>query len=77
MKDSAKELLNDRRSLNEAAVVTVMFPCVYFGIHLIGWGNNIFSWWEALLVAPVQGIVYWLFTSGFRRFANEDITPTR
>lgn len=77
MKDSAKELLSDRRSLNEAATVTVMFPCVYFGIHLIGEGNNIFSWWEALLAAPVQGIVYWLFTSGFRRFANEDITPTR
>ena len=77
MKDSAKELLNDRRSLKEAVIVAILVPCVYIGMDLIGWGNGMFSWWEALLVAPVHGIVYWLFLSGFRRFANEDVTPTR
>ncbi|GAA1944094.1 hypothetical protein GCM10009689_26720 [Brevibacterium antiquum] len=73
MKDS---LLTDRRSLKEAAIVAMLFPCVYIGMDLIGWGNHMFSWWQALLVAPVVGFFYWLFLSGFRRFANEDVTPS-
>ncbi|MGO2037714.1 MAG: hypothetical protein ACTH2U_14660 [Brevibacterium sp.] len=77
MKDAIKELLNDRRSLKAAAVVTVLFPLVYFGMNLIGWGNEMFSWWETLLVAPVNGFFYWIFLSGFSRFANEDVTPAK
>ncbi|HCG55126.1 MAG: hypothetical protein ACTICI_14895 [Brevibacterium aurantiacum] len=77
MKDAIKELLNDRRSLKEAAIVAVLFPLVYFGMNLIGWGNEMFSWWETLLVAPVNGFFYWIFLSGFRRFANEDVTPSK
>lgn len=77
MKDAIKELLSDRRSLQEAAVVAVLFPLVNFGMNLIGWGNEMFSWWGTLLAAPVVGFFYWLFTSGFRRFANEDVTPSK
>ena len=73
MKDS---LLADRRSLKEAAIVAILFPCVYVGVHIIGWGNDAFSWWQVLLGAPVMGFFYWLFLSGFRRFANEDVTPS-
>lgn len=77
MGDSPKDsLLSDRRSLTEAAIVAVLVLCVYNGMDLIGWGNNMFSWWETLLIAPVNGFVYWLFTSAFRRFANEDVTPS-
>lgn len=76
MKDAIKELLSDRRSLNAAVLVTILYPCVYFGVHLIGWGNGMFSWWQTLLAAPVMGLVFWVFTSGFRRFANEDVTPS-
>lgn len=77
MKNSVKELIADRRSLKEAVIAAVIFPVVYFGVHLIGWGNEMFSWWQALLAAPIFGLFYWLFTSGFRRFANEDVTPRR
>ena len=77
MKGAITELLNDRRSLKAAAVVTVLFPLVYFGMNLIGWGNEMFSWWETLLVAPVNGFFYWIFLSGFSRFAHEDVTPAK
>lgn len=76
MKDVFKALLNDRGSLKEAVIVAVVVPCVYFGMDLVGWGNHMFSWWQTLLVGPVVGFVYWLFTSGFRRFVNEDVTPS-
>lgn len=76
MKDAIKELLSDRRSLNAAVLVTILYPCVYFGVHLIGWGNGMFSWWQTLLAAPVMGLVFWVFTSGFRRFRDEDVTPS-
>lgn len=77
MKDAIKELLKDRRSLKEAAIVAVLYLVVNFGMHLVGWGNGMFSWWQTLLAAPVIGFFYWLFLSGFRRFANEDITPPK
>ncbi|TSI15393.1 hypothetical protein [Brevibacterium aurantiacum] len=76
MKDAVRELLKDRRSLREAAIVAVLFPLVTFGMNLFGWGNGMFSWWQTLLVAPIMGFVYWLFVSGFRRFVNEDLTPS-
>lgn len=76
MKDTIKELLADRRSLKEAAAVAVLFPCVHIGMNLIGWGNHMFSWWQALLLAPVFGFVFWIFLSGFRRFRDEDVTPS-
>lgn len=69
-----KELLKDRRSLKEAAVVTVLVPLVQYLMHLIGWANGAFVWWEVLLAAPVTGLFYWLFLSGFRRFRDEDVT---
>lgn len=75
MKDALKDLLNDRRSMKEAAIVVILVPCVYFGMDLIGWGNHNFSWWGKLLAGPVVGFVYWLFLSGFRRFRDEDVTP--
>lgn len=77
MKVAIKELLNDRRSLKEAAIVAVLFPLVNFGMNLIGWGNEMFSWWQTLLVAPFVGFFYWIFLSGFSRFANEDVTPAK
>lgn len=76
MKNAIKELLADRRSLKEAAAVAVLFPCVHIGMNLIGWGNHMFSWWQALLLAPVFGFVFWIFLSGFRRFRDEDVTPS-
>ncbi|WP_240372536.1 hypothetical protein [Brevibacterium zhoupengii] len=56
--------------------MAVIYLIVNFGMHLVGWGNEMFSWWQTLLVAPVVGFFYWLFLSGFRRFANEDVTPS-
>lgn len=76
MKDVFKELLNDRGSLKEAVIVAVLVPCVYFGMDLVGWGNHNFSLWEKLLAGPVVGFVYGLFLSGFRRFRDEDVTPS-
>ena len=70
-----KKLLRDRRSLRVAAVVTVLYPLIYFGMHLLGWGNGIFYWWEVLLGAPVVGAFYWFFTASFRQFRDEDVTP--
>lgn len=76
MKNALKELLNDRRGLKEAVMVAILVPCVHIGMNLIGWGNHMFSWWQALLAGPVVGFFYWLFLSGFRRFRNEDVTPS-
>ena len=75
MKDAIKELLADRRSLKEAAVVTILVPLVRFLMHLTGWGHGTFVWWEILLGALLTGVFYWLFLSGFRRFRDEDVTP--
>ncbi|GAA1859616.1 hypothetical protein [Brevibacterium marinum] len=72
MKES---LLKDRGSMKEAAIVAIMFPCVHFGMHLLGRGSDAFSWWQALIAGPVVGFFYWMFLSGFRRFAAEDVTP--
>lgn len=77
MKDAIRELLKDRSSLKAAVAVTVLYPLVTFGMDLIGWGNEMFSWWQTLLAAPVVGFVYWIFLSGFRRFRDEDVTPSR
>ena len=77
MKDAVRELLYDRRSLKEAVVVTVLVPLVRFVMHLIGWGHGAFDWWEILFAALLTGFFYWLFLSGFRRFANEDVTPPK
>ena len=76
MKDAIKELLSDRRSLKEAAVVTVLVPVVRYIMHLIGWGHGSFGWGEVILGALLTGVFYWLFTSGFRRFRDEDVTPS-
>ena len=76
MKKAIKELLADRRSLKEGVVVAGLFACVHIGMNLIGWGNHMLSWWQALLIAPIFGFVFWLFTSGFRRFRDEDVTPS-
>lgn len=77
MKDAIRELLSDRQSLKAAVIVAVIYPLVSFGMNLIGWGNQMFSWWQTLLVAPFIGFFYWLFLSGFRRFRNEDVTPSK
>jgi len=76
MKDAIRELLSDRESLRAAVMVAVMFPLVNFGMHFIGWGNEMFSWWQTLLAAPMVGFFYWIFLSGFRRFRDEDVTPS-
>lgn len=76
MKGTIKELLADRRSFKEAVVVAILALCIYNGMNLIGWGNHMFSWWQTLIVAPMIGFVYWVFTSGFRRFRDEDVTPS-
>lgn len=75
MKVAVKELLADRRSLKEAAVVTILVPIVRILMHLIGWGRDPFVWWEILLGAFLTGVFYWLFVSGFRRFRDEDVMP--
>ncbi|PCC51170.1 hypothetical protein [Brevibacterium aurantiacum] len=75
MKEALRELLKDRRSLREAAIVAVLFPLVNFGLNLFGWGHDPFVWWEILLGAFLTGFFYWLFVSGFRRFRDEDVTP--
>lgn len=76
MKDSVMELLSDRRSLKEAAIVTVLVPLVRFIMHLLGWGHGAFDWWEVLFASLLTGVFYWLFLSGFRRFRDEDVTPS-
>ncbi|MDN5807624.1 MAG: hypothetical protein L0J17_07590 [Brevibacterium sp.] len=76
MKKAIKELLADRRSLKEAAVVTVLVPLVRFAMHLIGWGHGTFSWAEAILGALLTGVFYWIVISGIRRVRNQDVTPS-
>jgi hypothetical protein len=66
-----KKLLKDRQA------ITLLFPLVYFGMHLLGWGNEMFSWWETLLAGLVQGVFFWFFLSSFRQFRDEDVTPRR
>ena len=68
--------LKDRSSVKEAVIVAILFPCINFGLHLLGWGNGMFNWWQVLLVAPLFGFLYWAFTSSFRKYANEDVTPS-
>lgn len=70
-------LLADRTSLREAAIVTVLVPLVQFAMHLIGWSKGTFVWWEVLLGALLTGVVYWAFSSSFRKFRDEDVTPGR
>ena len=70
-----KKLLSDRQSLREAVIVAILVPVVHFGVHLLGWGNGMFSWWEVLLGAPVLGAFYWFFSSSFRQFRDQDVTP--
>lgn len=74
MKDAIRELLADRRSLKEAAVVTVLVPLVRFIMHLIGWGHGTFGWSEVIFGALLTGVFYWVVTNAFRRFRDEDVT---
>ncbi|MDN6124427.1 MAG: hypothetical protein L0I80_11280 [Brevibacterium sp.] len=76
MKKAIKELLADRRSLKEAAVVTVLVPLVRFAMHLIGWGHSNFSRAEAILGELLTGVFYWIVISGIRRVRNQDVTPS-
>lgn len=69
-------VLKDRGSLKEAVIVTILVPLVHFGMHLLGWDNGLFAWWQVLLAAPLTGFLYWAFTSAFRKYANEDVTPS-
>lgn len=70
-----KKLLRDRQSIKLGVFVAVAFPLVYFGMSYLGWGNDSFNWWQTLLFGLVQGAVFWFFTSSFRQFRDEDVTP--
>ena len=70
-----KKLLKDRESLRSGVLVALIFPLVYFGMNLLGWGNGNFSWWETLLVGLFNGAFFWFFMSSFRQFRDEDVTP--
>ncbi|MCU4297310.1 hypothetical protein D3I60_09495 [Brevibacterium permense] len=69
------KLLRDRKSIKAGIVVALLFPLVYFGMHLLGWGNELYNWWQTLLVGLFTGAVFWFFMSSFRQFRDEDVTP--
>lgn len=64
-----------RRAMIEGAVVVAIFPCIYYGLGMLGWNPNSFPWWQVILMALLLGSSYWAFTSSFRKFVNEDVTP--
>ena len=66
-----KKLLRDRKSLRSAVRVAL----VYFGMHLLGWGNESFNWWQTLLVGLFTGAFFWFFMASFRQFRDEEVTP--
>lgn len=70
-----KKLLKDRQAIRGGVGVAMLFPLVYFSMHLIGWGNDAFNWWETLLMGLANGVLFWFFTSSFRQFRDEDVTP--
>ena len=70
-----KKLLKDRQSIKLGVFVAVAFPLVYFGMHLLGWGNESFNWWQTLLAGLFTGAFFWFFMSSFRQFRDEDVTP--
>lgn len=70
-----KKLLRDRRAIRDGIVVALLFPLVYFGMHLLCWGNGSFNWWQTLLAGLFTGAVFWFFMSSFRQFRDEDVTP--
>ncbi|SMX70651.1 hypothetical protein [Brevibacterium linens] len=70
-----KKLLKDRQAIWSGALVALLFPLIYFGMSLLGWGNESFSWWETLLAGLFTGAFFWFFTSSFRQFRDEDVTP--
>jgi len=72
-----KKLLQDRQSIKLGVLVALLFPLVYFGMHLLGWGNESFNWWQTLLAGLFTGAFFWFFTSSFRQFRDEDVTPRR
>lgn len=69
-----KKLLRDRQAVRAGVLVALLFPMVYFAISLLGWGNDTFNWWQAVLVGLFTGALFWFFTSSFRRFRDEDVT---
>ncbi|MGC3020609.1 hypothetical protein [Brevibacterium sp. FAM 24630] len=72
-----KKLLQDRQSVRLGVFMALLFPFIYFGMSLLGLGNDAFSWWEALLVGLGNGVLFWFFLSSFRQFRDEDVTPNR
>ncbi|KAB1948110.1 hypothetical protein [Brevibacterium linens] len=70
-----KKLLQDRQSIRAGVLVALMFPLVYFAMHLLGWGSDSFNWWQTLLGGLFTGVFFWFFTSSFRQFRDEDVTP--
>ena len=70
-----KKLLKDRESLKSGVLVALLFPLVYFGMHLLGWGNESFNWWQTLLVGLFAGAFFWFFMASFRQFRDEEVTP--
>lgn len=39
-----KHLLKDRQAIRAGIGVALMFPLICFGISLLGWGSDAFSW---------------------------------
>lgn len=72
-----KNLLKDHQAIRGGVGVALLFPLVYFAMHLLGWGAESFNWWETLLVGLFTGAYFWFFMSSFRQFRDEDVTPTR
>ena len=70
-----KKLLKDRQAIRDGIVMALLFPLIYFGMSLLGWSNGMFSWWETLLGGLFIGAFYWFFSSSFRQFRDEDVTP--
>ncbi|AZU02157.1 MAG: hypothetical protein ACTIID_16065 [Brevibacterium linens] len=70
-----EKLLKDRRAIRSGIGMALLFPLIYFTMSLLGWGNNVFSWWEALLVGLLNGALFWFFMASFRQFRDEDVTP--
>ncbi|WP_062240463.1 hypothetical protein [Brevibacterium epidermidis] len=72
-----KKLLKDRQSIKLGVFVAMAFPLIYFGMNFLGWSNEMFNWWQTLLAGLFTGAFFWFFTSSFRQFRDEDVTPRR